>query len=169
MIKGVLRLCKDAMKSKSSTATWDWLFVLPICHFLSGSWEPFASPKLYPVPNDFFGRAKEFGYDDVLRKKSLRGYILYSTLIRDKGVCMYLFTRLVAQNSDILKSLFTVDPILIFDVIYLCPDEEFSTLCSIVPACLSLKWLSFQEVKMLKDFVSFISILYALDGQSVLI
>ncbi|CAI8017474.1 hypothetical protein GBAR_LOCUS10602 [Geodia barretti] len=81
----------------------------------------------------FLEEQRNFGYVDVLRKKSLRG--------------------LVAHNGDILKSLFTVDPVLIFDVIYLCPDEEFSTLCSIVPACLSLKWLSFQKVKMLKDFV----------------
>jgi hypothetical protein len=90
VMKGVLRLCKDAMKSKSSTVTWDWLSVLPICHFLSGACEPFASPKLNALQNDFSGRAEEFGYVDVLRKKSLRGYILYSTLIRDKGVCICL-------------------------------------------------------------------------------
>lgn len=76
-MKGVLRLCKDAMKSK---ITWDWLFVLPLCHFLSGACQPFASPNLYPKRTDFNATAQQFGYDEVLKKKSLQGYISYYTL-----------------------------------------------------------------------------------------
>ena len=73
MAKCVLRLCKDAMNFKVVSTTWDWLFVLPLCHFLFGACEPFASPKLDPVPSDFSARAEEFGYNKVVNKKSLQG------------------------------------------------------------------------------------------------
>ena len=69
----ILRLCKKAMISISNWEL-DWLSVLPLCHFLSGSCEPFASLEYNPENIQFNARAKEFGYVDVRQKLSL-GYV----------------------------------------------------------------------------------------------
>ena len=71
--QAVLQLCKNAMKFKTiSKACWDWLYVLPLCHFLSGAIQPFASLEYNP---SYLGaiRAKKFGYDE-LRSKLKPGY-----------------------------------------------------------------------------------------------
>ena len=74
---GVLRLCREAMKFR--TANWDWLGVLPLCHFLSGACHPFANLSLYPTRKDFTSRAEKYGYNGLSRN-NLNGYILLSVL-----------------------------------------------------------------------------------------
>jgi hypothetical protein len=63
--QAVLQLCKNAMKFKTiSEPCLDWLYVLPLCHFLSGAIQPFAS--LEYNPSHLGGlRAKKFGYDEL--------------------------------------------------------------------------------------------------------
>ena len=63
--KAVLSLCKDAMKFKTIERNWDWLYVLPLCHFLSGLCQPFASPEYHPRKEHFSARAEAYGYDNV--------------------------------------------------------------------------------------------------------
>ena len=71
--EGILWLCKEAMKFKMGQTNRDWLFVLPLCHFLSGACEPFARLALYPVKRDFSARVEE--YYKGLQQKSLEGYV----------------------------------------------------------------------------------------------
>ena len=74
MSEAVLRLCKDAMKFKTNEKNWDWLYVLPLCHFLSGLCKPFASLAYHPEKEHFNARAKTYGYDD-LKPKLSAGYV----------------------------------------------------------------------------------------------
>ena len=56
------------MKCKSTFPCWDWLFVLPLCDFLSGDIEQFATLEYRPTLVSA-ERANEFGYEE-LRKHS---------------------------------------------------------------------------------------------------
>ena len=81
MCKGLLLLCKDAMKLKSTNDHFrDWFGVIPLCHFLSGACKPFSRPDYDPREEHFNARAKEFGYDAVKTKLS-PGYDTYSLCI----------------------------------------------------------------------------------------
>ena len=62
------------MKFKTAQLNWDWLFVLPLCHFLSRACRPFAGINLYPECKDFTSRAKDYNYDE-LQKRHFQGYI----------------------------------------------------------------------------------------------
>ena len=56
---------------KTKDACLDWLCVVPLCHFLSGSCEPFGSPD--DKARNFETRAEKFGYRDI-RNKLTAGY-----------------------------------------------------------------------------------------------
>lgn len=68
----ILDLCKTAMR-KTKELRLDWLCVLPLCHFMSGSCEPYSSLEYNPEKIKFSSRAKKFGYDDI-QWKHLSGY-----------------------------------------------------------------------------------------------
>ena len=73
--QAILQLCKDAMKFKTTVPCWDWLFVLPLCDFLSGDAEPFARLEYRPT---LVGvkRAQEFGYGELRTRSQFQpGYI----------------------------------------------------------------------------------------------
>ena len=53
-----------------------------------------------------------------------------------------------------LEPVFAADPLLLYDFIYICPENEYTTLFSRLPGYLSLTWLSFQTVSFFKDHVS---------------
>ena len=63
-----MQLCKEAMKFKTNNVNWDWLSVLPLCHFMSGCCEPFCDLEYKPEKKHFDARAKDFGYDDLRSK-----------------------------------------------------------------------------------------------------
>ena len=88
MHEALLQLCKEAMNFKDIyTACWDWLFVVPLCHFLSGLSKPFASiDYMHSKVGD---RAVEFGYSE-LRGKLTQGYVYKCKLILLNCVkCLY--------------------------------------------------------------------------------
>ena len=58
-----------------SEAQWDWLYVVPLCDFLSGATEPFAGPIYKSTFSTV--RVKKFGYED-LRDLIIPGYIYTS-------------------------------------------------------------------------------------------
>ena len=62
------------MKFKTNERNWDWLYVLPLCHYLSGSCQPFASLECQPEKKHFFARAEAYGYDNV-KAKLKAGYV----------------------------------------------------------------------------------------------
>lgn len=68
----ILHLCKRAIK-KTKDPHLDWLCVLPLYHFVSGSCEPFAGLEYNPDKLQFNCRAKMFGYDEI-QWKYLSGY-----------------------------------------------------------------------------------------------
>ena len=69
-----LHLCKEAMEFKSiNTANWDWLRVIPLCHFLSSGCKPFSVLECTPTLEVFSARAENYGYKD-LRTKLTEGY-----------------------------------------------------------------------------------------------
>ena len=57
-----------------SEACWDWLYVVPLCDFLSGATEPFA--ELMYKSTFSTDRVKKFGYEG-LRHQIIPGYILH--------------------------------------------------------------------------------------------
>ena len=61
--EAILHLCKAAMKVN---AHWDWLCVVPLCHFLSRYCEPFGNPS--EKSKEFGARADEFGYRNLQSK-----------------------------------------------------------------------------------------------------
>ena len=73
----VLNLCKEAMKLTTKEPCWDWLYVLPLCHFMSGACEPYASLEYNPENIRFNARAIQFGYND-LRQRITPGYVCIS-------------------------------------------------------------------------------------------
>ena len=71
--QAILLLCKSAMKFRTiSEAHWDWLYVVPLCDFLSGATEPFAGLQ---YKSTLVGdvRVKTFGYEE-LRHQIIPGY-----------------------------------------------------------------------------------------------
>lgn len=67
-------LCKVAMR-KTKESCLDWLYVLPLCHFMSGLCEPFANLD-YDIDKlriQFNSRAEKFGYSDI-QCQHLSGY-----------------------------------------------------------------------------------------------
>lgn len=68
----ILHLCKRAIR-KTKEPCLDWLRLLPLYHFMSGSCEPFASLEYNPDKIQFNSRAKLFGYDEI-QWKPLSGY-----------------------------------------------------------------------------------------------
>ena len=66
--------CKEAMKFTTKENNWDWPFVLPLYHFLSGDCEPFASLEYNPENIQFNVRANDLDYRGV-RQKITKGYV----------------------------------------------------------------------------------------------
>lgn len=54
------RLCQQAAKAGTKEANSDWLFVLPLYHFMDGISEPFMTPKYDPETILFYTRFSEF-------------------------------------------------------------------------------------------------------------
>ena len=69
-------LCNEAIKFtfKEDPPNWDWLYVLPLYHFLSRACEPFASLEYDPEKIQFNVKAWEFDYHRV-SKKMTKGYV----------------------------------------------------------------------------------------------
>ena len=77
--QAILWLCKCAMRSKTSEPCLDWLFVLPLCDFLSGDAEPFFSSLEYRPTLFSSGRAEEFGYKGLHISNQFKpGYVYYN-------------------------------------------------------------------------------------------
>ena len=67
----VARLCKEAMKF----TVWDWLYVLPLYHFMKdNNREPFMVPEYDPSKISISARAKELSLEDVKSKVPI-GYV----------------------------------------------------------------------------------------------
>ena len=45
VVSAIERLCKEAMKSST---IWEWLYVLPLYHFMRDDCEPFMTPEYNP-------------------------------------------------------------------------------------------------------------------------
>ena len=54
-----------------------------------------------------------------------------------------------------LRECFDADPLLLYDFVYMCPEEEYLSLFSKLPVSLSLTWLSFKPVSQFIEPVSF--------------
>ena len=68
----ILRLCTEGMKLKSfSGSMLDWLFVIPLCHFLSGDCIQFQSLNYEPSREVFYQWTEKYGYKD---QKICKGY-----------------------------------------------------------------------------------------------
>jgi hypothetical protein len=121
----IIRLCKEAMKFKTKEANLDWLYALPLYHFMLRFCEPFASLEYDPEKLQFNARARLFDYDEF-RKKLKPGLVdlLYSSL----------------------EPLFDADPLLLYDFMYICPKEDFHHLFAKVPSYLSIARLSCRPV-----------------------
>ena len=74
MKSAVLQLCKQAMKQMTRELCQDWLAVLPLCHFITCSCNPFSSLEYDPEKVRFNARAIEYGYDGFQRK-GISGYV----------------------------------------------------------------------------------------------
>ena len=73
--EAVLHICKVAMKKVThKDCNCDWLYVLPLCHFLSGSCKPYDNIDYYPRKEQFYARVDAYGYNEV-KPKLLTGYI----------------------------------------------------------------------------------------------
>ena len=68
MSAAIKRLCKEAMKFKTKEANWDWLYALPLYHFMLRFCEPFASLEYDPEKIQFNARARLFDYDEFRKK-----------------------------------------------------------------------------------------------------
>ena len=70
LLSAVLQVCKAAMKFKPIENCWNWLCVLPLCHFLSGACKPFISLEYKLEKSHFYARAEKFGYNAIKPKLS---------------------------------------------------------------------------------------------------
>ena len=76
--QAILRLCKSAMRSKTSEPCLDWLFVLPLCDFLSGEIKPFFASLEYRQILLSSERAEEFGYKGLHINNQFRSGYVYN-------------------------------------------------------------------------------------------
>ena len=72
-VVAVQQLCQEGVKLRGNV---DWLYVLPLYHFLRGDCEPYGTPDCNPerILADFEATAKELGLDNKYRK-SLQGCV----------------------------------------------------------------------------------------------
>ena len=56
------RLCQQAAKAGTKDANMDWLFVLPLYHFMDGISDPFMPPEYDPEKIQFHTRAMEINW-----------------------------------------------------------------------------------------------------------
>ena len=73
--EAVLHICRVAMKKVThKDCNYDWLYVLPLCHFLSGVCKPYDNIDYYPEKHQFYVRVEAYGYND-LRPNISPGYV----------------------------------------------------------------------------------------------
>ena len=59
---------------------------------------------------------------------------------------IFLWFRFVDHFYQQLEPLFSADPLLLYDFIYLCPEDDYPRLFEKIPASLSLAWLSYKHL-----------------------
>lgn len=132
-------LCKVAMKSRTSEPVWDWLYVLPLYHFMKDDLEPYMKPEYDPSKIFISARAKELDLTDVKNKVPIGYAYVKLFMIAHLSSCN---SRFVDQHYTLLEPLFTADPLLLHDFIYLCQGGDYQKLFGRIPAHLSLINLS---------------------------
>ena len=74
--EAVLHICKVAMKKVThKDYNYDWLYVLPLCHFLSGFCKPYDNIDYYPEKYQFYARVEAYGYKDLRPNILSPGYV----------------------------------------------------------------------------------------------
>ena len=68
---GVARLFKEAMTAGIREPVWDWLYVLPLYHFMNGESDPFMSLEYDPEKIKFNARAADLDLRNVKFKVPL--------------------------------------------------------------------------------------------------
>ena len=56
------------MKARTKEPVWDWLYVLPLYHFMKGESEPFMSLEYNPEKIKFNVRGEDLDLKDVKAK-----------------------------------------------------------------------------------------------------
>ena len=141
----IARLCKEVTKSKSHITVWDWLYVLPLYNFMKRHGEPFMRPESASTLTLISARAKELEFKDLKNKIPI-GYVEY-IIDSCSYVIMYaptIFTdncRFV-DHYPYMEPLFSADPLLLHDFIYLCREGDYPQLFLKIPTYLSLTHLS---------------------------
>lgn len=74
-VVAVQQLCQEGVKVRGNV---EWLYVLPLYHFLKGTCEPYGTPEYNPEKIDFEAVAKVHGLDNKYRK-SLQGCVRNGT------------------------------------------------------------------------------------------
>lgn len=71
MASAIKRLCKEAMTDKP---VWDWLYILPLYHFMKDSKESIMIPEYDPTKILINAREKDLGLGNMKTKVPL-GYV----------------------------------------------------------------------------------------------
>ena len=139
--KAVELLCEEAIKAGTREPCWDWLYVLPLYHFMKGLSEPFMGLQHDFRSIQFNATAKELDLYAV-KKNITNGYgEQLDVWVFAFHVILYFPLSFVEKFYPTLEPLFAADPQLLYDFIYICPEEEYQSLFSRIPADLSLALL----------------------------
>ena len=71
-------------------------------------------------------------------------------------IILILVYRFVNNFYPPLKPLFIADPMLLYDFIYICPEDDFQSLFRKIPAYLSLTWLP--ATRRIPFYVEYVSV-----------
>ena len=66
--EAVKLLCEEAIKAGTSEPCWDWLYVLPLYHFMKGISEPFMDLQYNLKDIQFYATSKELDLFAVKNK-----------------------------------------------------------------------------------------------------
>ena len=76
--KAVALLCEEAIKAKISEPCWDWLYVLPLYHFMKGLSEPFMDLQFDFKSRELDATAKELELNiNAVKRKMPNGYMAH--------------------------------------------------------------------------------------------
>ena len=82
-------------------------------------------------------------------------------------IFLTLYYRLVRAYYSHLEPFFVADPLLRYDFVYICPEDDYTDLFRMIPAFISLNWLMFLEP--LPQLVKNVSFMYVLQFLQVVV
>ena len=146
--QSIAMLC-NCLKQKEQHV--EWLLALPLYHFLNGSCKPFEEPELNPEKIGW-------GQEENLDIKKIRGELHSSNkgyvrcvdqtcVVMERYTCSLFFFSFLQEYFEKCEHLFSLDPLLLQVLTYICPDKELAFLFGKIPPFLSTVWLAENALK----------------------